>query len=673
MSSRTLFQIPIVFLAALMLPVAAAAGPGAPGAVFTVNSTADPGVLPGCTVVECTLHEAIEDANANGPAQDLIQFGIPGAGPHVINLTTPLPDINRPVIIDGLLQSGASCGNTPPYTLKIVVNGNGLGGGATGLTINGSNTRIQGLVIQRFPSHGVRVNGTGNIINCNYIGTNSGGTSDFGNGDTGVMIYGNSNIISRNLVSGNNSVGIYLGAPGSGNIVQRNFVGTNSSGSSAIPNGNAGVGVVGAPNTTIGGVTTEGNVISGNGLHGVSVSGGAGTQVSGNILGLNAAGSAKLANHGAGVSVAGVAGILIGGATANLRNVISGNDGAGIMLLNANAAEIYGNLIGLNAAGTAKLGNGGSGIAASGVANNLIGLASAPNVIGGNDESGIAISSGTGSTIQGNSIGATAAGGNAGNGIYGIHIAYADNNTVGGAGGGNTIAFNSSDGIFINGDSTGNTIAGNAIYNNGVLGIDLDPGGVTLNDAGDGDSGPNGLQNFPVLTSAKSGIDGLPRTTVQGTLNSQPGQQYRIEFFSSTSCDSSGYGEGQRPRAVLDVTTDGSGNASFSHIWAFLVNPGHFMTATATRITTGNTSEFSECIAVEPLVQIPTSTPTPTLTPTPTSTRMPTATPTSTLTPTRTPTPTQGPLATSTPTPTPTNEGQSPLIYMPLIVAAGAQ
>ncbi|WP_442975254.1 hypothetical protein, partial [Salmonella enterica] len=90
---------------------------------------------------------------------------------------------------------------------------------------------------------------------------------------------------------------------------------------------------------------------------------------------------------------------------------------------------------------------------------------------------------------------------------------------------------------------TGNTLSANSIYSSAGLGIDLRGDGVTANDAGDADTGANNLQNFPVLTLAKT--DASSQLSVSGTLNSTANSYFRIEFFASPSADSSGYGEGQ--------------------------------------------------------------------------------------------------------------------------------
>jgi hypothetical protein len=131
----------------------------------------------------------------------------------------------------------------------------------------------------------------------------------------------------------------------------------------------------------------------------------------------------------------------------------------------------------------------------------------------------------------------------------------------------------------------------NSIHSNTGLGIDLFPLGVTPNDPGDADSGPNELQNFPVLTSASTGGG---TTQIQGTLNSHAITAYRLEFFSNTTCDPSGYGEGERFLGSTNVATNATGSVSFNATFAGMSS---FVTATATD-PAGNTSEFSNCAPV---------------------------------------------------------------------------
>jgi hypothetical protein len=184
-----------------------------------------------------------------------------------------------------------------------------------------------------------------------------------------------------------------------------------------------------------------------------------------------------------------------------------------------------------------------------------------------------------------------------GNSGDGVAILDADSNTVGGSavGAGNVISGNSRRGVAVVGSrATRNPISNNSIFSNNGLGIDLDPAGVTDNDPGDPDEGPNNLQNFPILTSAASGGGG---TKVQGTLNSTPGTAFTLEVFSNSACDGSGHGEGDRFLGSAMLMTDGGGDANFTESFPTAVPTGQFVTATATD-PSGNTSEFSECRVV---------------------------------------------------------------------------
>jgi hypothetical protein len=136
-------------------------------------------------------------------------------------------------------------------------------------------------------------------------------------------------------------------------------------------------------------------------------------------------------------------------------------------------------------------------------------------------------------------------------------------------------------------------LRGNAIYANNGLGIDLGSDGVSANDSGDADSGPNGLQNYPILSAAASTV---AATTITSTLNSKPNASFWIDFYASSACDASGYGEGQIYLGSYTVTTEASGNVSFSAGLPVTFMDGYQITATATGSDKGSTSEFSECI-----------------------------------------------------------------------------
>lgn len=259
--------------------------------------------------------------------------------------------------------------------------------------------------------------------------------------------------------------------------------------------------------------------------------------------------------------------------------------------------EIEGNFIGTDAIGRGDLGNRFGGVVLNDGENNTIGGAApeARNLISGNNRNGVfIISSAVNHKVEGNLIGTKKDGasdlGNTGDGVGISSSSF--KNTVGGAepGVANTIAFNDENGVEVEGSSTGSRIFGNSIFSNDRLAINLaggnqDADGRTSNDAGDVDSGPNNLQNFPVLSSAKISKKG--RTNVKGALNSAPNETFTVQIFSNPK----GEDEGKKFIGQRSVTTDGSGNASFS-LRTRKVGKGESITATATD-PNGNTSEFS--------------------------------------------------------------------------------
>jgi titin len=259
---------------------------------------------------------------------------------------------------------------------------------------------------------------------------------------------------------------------------------------------------------------------------------------------------------------------------------------------------IQGNLIGTNAAGTAAMENT-TGIAIDGQPDTIIGgtVPGTRNMVSGNG-AGIVVGNATGTVIQGNLVGADAAGTS---GIpnleAGISLIGSSQTLVGGtvAGARNVVAFNAgllsgTDGVVMDG-GTGNSVLGNSIFANSGLGIDLGDDGVTPNDAGDIDAGTNDLQNFPAITSAKSNGS---VTHVKGTVSGRLSTKVVVEFFSNPSCDPSNHGEGKRFLGRRTISTGASGTGSFDIAFPVGTTIGHRITATETN-TAGSTSEFSLC------------------------------------------------------------------------------
>jgi hypothetical protein len=510
--------------------------PAAPN-TFVANNTNDSGAG--------SLRQTILDANAT-PGTQTVVFQILGAGVHTISPTSALPDITDRIIIDGFTQPGFA--GTP----VVEINGAGAGMVTAGLNVVSGGSTIQGLTINNFNGHGIR-----------------------------------------------------LGTSG-GNTVRGNLIGTNMHGNAALANTGHGVFVDNTPNNTIGGAAAgDGNVISGNGGQGVRVdgSGATGNQVSGNLIGTDLTGSVAVANANDGVLVIGGASNNTIGGTAG--NTISKNGTNGVEISGAATTGnvVQGNRIGTDAGGTNALANAGSGVFINGAPSNTIGGAGAGNVISANAGHGVFISgaTATANTVASNFIGSdinNTAG--LGNGLNGVLVDNASGNTIGGllSGEDNSIVTNVQDGVEINA-GTGNRILGNSIDANGTtaqhLGIDLSPDGVNPNDAGDADTGANNLQNFPVVTSAV--LMGGGNINIAGALNSTPNTSFRVEFFTSGTCDPSGFGEGGFLVGPASVTTDAAGDASFNvNISPTDVGVGDFVKATATNMATGDTSEFSQCV-----------------------------------------------------------------------------
>ena len=467
---------------------------------------------------------------------------------------------------------------------------------------------------------GVDIRGNNNIVQGNLIGTNVSGAAAIGNNDgvfladsaTGNVIGGTTQD-SRNVISGNRFTGVTIRSLTSGvagatqTTVQGNLIGTTAAGNAPLPNASAGVFIQDAASNTIGGTTLGArNVISGNTGTAVLIQGTAATnnRVSGNFIGTDINGTAAVPNQSiqSGVFLnAGASNNTIGGSVAGAGNVVSGNANHAITVVGLNTANnvIQGNLVGTDVTGTTRLANVGIGVDVVTASSTVIGgVGLARNVISGN---GTAIQIRTGSTgtvVQGNFIGTDVTGTATIANSTAVHIVDASGNTIGGTtpGTGNRIVGNGGTGVGIGGStSSGNPIRGNSISANAFLGIDLNDDGVTANDVGDGDSGPNNRQNFPVIT--QSTITNSTSIAITASLNSAPNSTFSVDFFANASCDASGNGEGDTFLGSGSISTNGSGGGTTSVTFPYVAGSGAVITSTATDAA-DNTSEFSNCVVV---------------------------------------------------------------------------
>lgn len=519
------------------------------GATFTVNSSNDIDD-DACNAAHCSLREAIKAAN-NAAGSDDIRFNIPGSGPHSIRPLTSLPAITDPVTIDGYTQPGAARATAMSHAVVMIeIDGAVVAG--NGLHVKAGGTRIFGLAISLFPTGILLQDQGGDVIQGNFIGTDPSGTLDDGNstgifldappgGPFGGHLIGGDTPAARNIISGNNTYGIRIHKAVANRIIG-NYIGTDVTGTVELGNGWDGIFIHTADNIIGGAAAGEGNVISANGFNGIKVFGVAEQNIiRGNLIGTDVSGTVAMPNDDSAVFIDRASGNQVGGAQAGEGNVLAASQDHGVLISgpNADSNTVQGNFIGTDRSATLDLGNSADGVQIR------------------ND---------------------------------------ADNNTIGGQepGAGNVIAHNGDNGVRVSGDSTNNGILSNTIHSNSDLGIDLAPGGsgVTPNDAGDEDIGPNSLQNFPVLTAVSTDNDS---TAIEGSLNSAANTTFVVEFFSNDPADFSGFGEGENLIGRANVMTGPSGYVSFNVNLPLLVSPSDFVTATATS-PDHNTSEFSKAV-----------------------------------------------------------------------------
>ncbi|MCR5115422.1 MAG: right-handed parallel beta-helix repeat-containing protein [Bacteroidales bacterium] len=489
------------------------------------------------------------------------------------------------------VSGDAPLGNHHGIVVMTNANRNQIGGStAAERNIISANSEI-GIYIESSDS---------NVVCGNYIGLNRDGSRSFvDEQDTalqanGVEINttGKHNIIGghtaaeRNVISGHKIYGcIYYGNCSDNNIVG-NYIGTDATGSFAIPNA-TGICVDGSSHRNI----MENNLLSGNRSYGLFiVTRGTDENVfRGNRVGTNADATAAIPNDVGLMLAANAQNNLIGGPDPADRNIFSGNRYAGIEVtdLGTEGNRIVGNYIGVDGTGLAALPNE-NGIIVSALVHHL---SIEDNIVSANTGFGVVITDRADSVmLYRNKIGVGSDGETAlGNGACGVFLGNgAHGNSIGGEAGGNIIAYNDSAAVVLmDAVTTDNRISRNSIHDNQYAGIDIFPWGVNANDPNDSDDGCNHLMNYPVIESVVYD-NPTGRTTITGHLDTPDPGSATVELFTSDAAESIFTPrEGKRYLTSITPYPDGT-------IWLQTddVQPSDFIIATATD-RDGNTSEFS--------------------------------------------------------------------------------
>ncbi len=503
-------------------------------AAFTVNNSGDTG--PG------SLRQAILDSNGSTASlPNQISFAALPAGLNVIIPATPLPAITASVTIDGGTAPGYSATNPQPV---VVIDGSGQGAGG-GFTISTNNVTIRSLDITNITGAGITINGGGkDTIAGNYIGIDATGTRAGTNVGTGIVVGTATNVTiggptaaDRNVIAAFNT-GIQLAVGSITNQVTGNYVGTTAQGDRKLGANQNNAIEIDSPANTI-----DNNILSGYG-YGIQVLNGAQNNlIAANRIGTDVTGNAKIPNTFDGIFIRDSAQTTIGGSTAGAGNVISGNNRDGIQVTGLSPlTRIIGNAIGIGADNSTRLGNGSYGILFNG---------------------------GGGSSTVGGSV------------PLGSPNAKAQENALG-----NTIAYNgaipqggiAAAGVFIAGASNDGVLS-NSIFGNAGLGIQLN-------------GSNNGVRPPTILTA----LSGGNQTRITGMLFENQTGLYRIQFFSSTTPNPLGTGDGMTFLGDANVTTDNLGNAAINFILPSAVAFGSYITATATENPDrqiNNSSQFS--------------------------------------------------------------------------------
>ena len=533
---------PFVLFACLTMPVFTPAT----AAVFSVVNTNNAGAG--------SLRAAIESVQTSTPPNE-IHFNIPGPGPHTIRVSNVLPFITNSVSILGDTQPGYT--GTPLVTLlgptvdffdvgldlrgpstlvrglrfsgftqldfgaginmygnakaaACVFDGNFNGIVAQGGEVGGTTTNDRNIIINNV--NGIwMVTGSTAVVRGNFIGVQADGVTPAGNENgirtfytSGRTIEGHPNY--PQVISGNTNAGILLGPNGgyvffsSGNTIRGNHIGTDLTGTIAVPN-KFGIHSWGGAANIIGGTSTNHrNIIAGNSGTGVLLEGlwlvtpsAYNNQVLGNYIGLAADGMTPLPND-IGVHILNGMSNVVGGTSAGQANRFGESEFHQVYVSSSGVVPCYnnsvlGNWIGVTTGNTVIAG-GQTGVYINNASNNVIGgvTSTARNIIGGAG-TGIYI---TGTNAQynrvvGNLIGCGPVGELFPNDNYGVNIYQASRNTIGGnyTNEANTISGNLFYGVLIQGTgSFHNVVAGNLIGTDptGTYSVSNRYSGVSISD-----------------------------------------------------------------------------------------------------------------------------------------------------------------------------------------------
>jgi len=539
---------------------------------FTVNTTddtADANLADNaCADAQgyCSLRAGLEQSKPLTNANHIVNIYFNLYSPATIFLESDLPQYTQASLI-----------NTDPLK-QITINGQGQ---YTGLLIGGDqNTTIQGLIFDDLRFDGI------------------------------LIYFGGTDTITNNVLIGND-MGVYVTglADGHGDIhITGNYIGYNPYTETKSPN-LRGVHIRDIPgddgcNVWIGGPDAEdGNVIAGNSQSGIFINNEKFTTnvfILNNYIGM-VDDTTPVYNSRHGIEVQKSLGVLnIGGDYLTQGNLIAGNQNVGVFIEESAATSIQGNTFSANAAGTTYIPNQNGDILVADSPYLRIG-GDSPN-FGNVIPQGVVVESNEINNqnlkIKHNLLGISKTG-------YVFPIAAdRDGIWVEKATGYPEISFNTitnfRNGIIILRESSMVPILNNHIYNNTGLGIDLNNDGLTPNDPPpDADMGPNGLQNFPLITNVEVTQYGDAKQVMFDlTLGAAPETTYRLQVFSSPFCSPSGYGEGKQIFYQTSVTTDTNGYYEFNELvfWYPANITGPCLTATATLVNGDQfvaTSEFS--------------------------------------------------------------------------------